>query len=50
MADVELAIIPVLLGDGLPLLPYPGAMAKLELTKHTIYDKTGTVLLEYTVV
>jgi dihydrofolate reductase len=47
---VEVAIIPVLLGDGLPLLPYPGAMAKLELAKHRVYQKTGTVLLEYSVV
>ena len=46
---VEVAIIPVLLGDGLPLLPGSAAPAKLELTNHIIYEKSGTILLEYTV-
>jgi dihydrofolate reductase len=45
--SVELAVIPVLLGDGLPLLPHPSAQAKLRLTNHRIYPKTGTVSLEY---
>ena len=45
---VEVAIIPVLLGGGLPLLPQPASLAKLKLVKHKIYQKTGTVLLEYT--
>ncbi|MDX6710951.1 MAG: hypothetical protein QOH96_1967 [Blastocatellia bacterium] len=44
---VEVAIIPVLLGGGLPLLPQPASLAKLKLVKHKIYQKTGTVLLEY---
>lgn len=44
---VEVAIIPVLLGSGLPLLPDPASPAKLELTNHRIYEKTGTVALEY---
>lgn len=44
---VEVAIIPVLLGSGLPLLPDPASPAKLELTSHRIYEKTGTVALEY---
>ena len=47
---VEVAIIPVLLGGGVPLLPHPATTAKLELTKHRVYDKTGTVALEYSVV
>ena len=47
--SVELAIIPVLLGNGLPLLPDFASIAKLELTKHEVYEKTGTVLLEYSV-
>ena len=46
---VEVAIIPVLLGDGLPLLPHPATSAKLKLTKHRVYEKTGTVALEYSV-
>ena len=46
---VEVAIIPVLLGGGLPLLPHPATTAKLKLTKHRIYEKTGTIALEYSV-
>ncbi len=45
---VEVAIIPVLLGGGVPLLPHPARQAKLTLTGHRIY-KTGIVLLEYAV-
>jgi dihydrofolate reductase len=47
--SVEVAIIPVLLGGGLPLLPHPATLAKLKLVKHRIYEKTGTVSLEYAV-
>jgi dihydrofolate reductase len=47
---VEVSIIPVLLGGGLPLLPPPAQSAKLAFTKHRIYEKTGTVTLEYAVV
>lgn len=47
--SVEVAIIPVLLGGGLPLLPHPASTAKLKLAKHRIYEKTGTVSLEYSV-
>lgn len=44
---VEVAIIPVLLGAGLPLLPGAKERARLRLTKHRVYEKTGTTLLEY---
>ena len=44
---VEVAVIPVLLGGGLPLLPHPAKEAKLRFVKHRIYEKTGTVSLEY---
>jgi dihydrofolate reductase len=47
---VEVAVIPVLLGGGIPLLPSPGPRAKLRLTGHRVYEKTGTVLLEYEVI
>ena len=47
--SVEVAIIPVLLGDGIPLLPEPAIRSKLKLVKHQVYEKTGTVSLEYTV-
>ncbi|MGH9867676.1 MAG: dihydrofolate reductase family protein [Candidatus Polarisedimenticolia bacterium] len=45
---VEVAIIPVLLGEGIPLRPLPSSMSKLKLTGHRVYEKTGTVSLEYT--
>ena len=47
--SVEVAIMPVLLGEGVPLLPPPVNWAKLQLTNHQIYEKTGTVVLEYAV-
>jgi dihydrofolate reductase len=46
---VEVAIIRVLLGGGIPLLPDPAERAELRLTKHRVYAKTGTVALEYDV-
>lgn len=46
---VEVAIIPVVLGGGLPMLPSPGTMRELKLVKHRVYEKTGTVLLHYDV-
>lgn len=46
---VELAVIPVLLGEGIRMLPSPGRRTKLKLTGHTIY-KTGIVALVYDVV
>jgi dihydrofolate reductase len=47
--EIEVAIIPVLLGAGLPLLPTPGPKAKLKLKKHKLYEKTGTVFCNYEV-
>ena len=44
---VEVAIIPILLGGGLPLLPHPADRTKLTLVKHRVYEKTGTVALDY---
>jgi dihydrofolate reductase len=46
---VEVAVIPVLLGGGVPLLPPPARVAKLHLTGHKVYPKTGIVSLEYAV-
>jgi dihydrofolate reductase len=43
---VDVGVIPVLLGDGLPLLPPPYTPASLKLTGHKIY-KSGIVSLEY---
>ena len=45
---VEVAVVPVLLGGGIPLLPSPAKRIKLKLTGHKIY-KTGIVSLEYSV-
>ena len=45
---VEVAIIPILLGKGIPLLPAPAARAKLELAESKVY-KTGIVQLTYKV-
>jgi dihydrofolate reductase len=46
---VEPAIVPVLLGGGVPFLPGPPVRAALELTRHQVYDRSGVVLLEYAV-
>jgi dihydrofolate reductase len=46
--SVEVAVVPVLLGGGIPLLPAPAKRTRLKLVKQTAY-KTGTVGLEYEV-
>lgn len=48
--EISVSVIPVLLGGGIPLLPSPADRARLKLTKHRIYEKTGTVGLEYDIV
>ena len=45
---VELAMIPVLLGSGTPVVP-AGAHHKLSLTGHRVFPKSGIVMLEYDV-
>jgi dihydrofolate reductase len=45
---VEVGIVPILLGAGVPLLPSQGKRIKLSLTAHRI-RKTGMVSLEYAV-
>jgi len=45
---VELSVMPVLLGGGIPFLPPPASRKKLELTDHRIY-KSGIVSLQYAV-
>jgi dihydrofolate reductase len=44
---VEVSVVPVLLGGGIPLLPAPAARTTLRLIKQSVYGKTGTVGLEY---
>ena len=46
---VEVAVIPVLLGEGVPLLPAPAKRVTLKLTGHKLYAKTGIMSLEYAV-
>jgi dihydrofolate reductase len=46
---VEVSIVPVLLGGGIPLLPSPADRKKLELIGHRVYEKSGTVSLQYAV-
>jgi dihydrofolate reductase len=45
---VEVSVIPVLLGGGIPLLP-PGERVRLKLTAQKQYKTTGIMSLEYAV-
>jgi dihydrofolate reductase len=45
---VEVSIVPLLLGAGIPLLPPPAGEAKLDLIRHTAFG-TGIVSLQYAV-
>ena len=44
---IEVAVIPVLLGSGTPLLPGEYNKTKLCLVKQRLFEKTGTLALEY---
>jgi dihydrofolate reductase len=46
---VEVGVMPVLLGGGIPLLPPPAKQTTLKLTSYKVYEKTGIVALEYAV-
>lgn len=46
---VEVGVMPVLLGGGVPLLPPSAKETKLKLTGHRVYEKTGIVSLEYAI-
>jgi dihydrofolate reductase len=46
---VEVAVIPVLVGAGIPLLPPPMGRTKLKLTGQRVYKKSGIVMLTYAV-
>jgi dihydrofolate reductase len=47
---VEVAVIPTLLGEGVPLLAGPTSRLPLRLRTHRLYQATGIMLLEYDVV
>ena len=47
---IEVGLIPVLLGGGIPLLPPPAGRTMLKLRKQRVYEKTGSIGLEYDIV
>jgi dihydrofolate reductase len=47
---LDVAIVPVLLGGGIPLLPAPATRARLRLVNQRVYTKSGIIALEYDVV
>ena len=47
---VQVAIIPVVLGEGLPLMAAPGPRLRLQVREHRVYKTTGTLFLHYDVV
>jgi len=44
---VDIAILPVLLGGGIPLLPPSDRRLSLKLRSHRLYKATGTLFVEY---
>src|SRR5688572_26607419 len=46
---VDVAVIPILLGGGMPMLPTPARRMSLQLRSHRLYAATGTLFLEYDV-
>lgn len=47
---IEMSLIPVLLGGGIPVLPPPAGRATLKLRNQRVYPKTGTISLVYDIV
>lgn len=47
---VDVGVMPVLLGGGVPLLPTPAPRTSLVLRNHRVLEKSGIVRLEYDVV
>ena len=46
---VEVGVMPHLLGGGIPFVEPPARQARLKLTSHQVYPKSGSIGLEYTV-
>lgn len=46
---VEIAVVPVLVGGGIAMLPPPAPRTPLVFRAHRVYPKSGIVLLEYDV-
>jgi len=47
---IEMSLIPVLLGGGIPLLPSPAGRTTLKLRHQRVYQETGTIGIEYDIV
>lgn len=47
---IDVAIIPVVLGKGLPMMATPGPQLSLKLKSHRLYKQSGTLFVEYDVV
>lgn len=47
---VEPAIIPIVLGGGIPMVPAGAPRVSLRYTSHRLYPKSGTMLMAYDVV
>jgi dihydrofolate reductase len=47
---IDVGLIPVLLGGGIPLLPAPAPRTGLALRNQRVYEKSAIVLLEYDLV
>jgi dihydrofolate reductase len=47
---VDVAVIPIVLGGGIPFAPTPGPRLSLKLNAHRLFPKTGTLFLEYDLV
>ena len=46
---VDVAVLPIVLGGGIQLMPTPGPRLPLRLKSHRLYPKSGTLFLEYDV-
>jgi dihydrofolate reductase len=46
---IDVAVVPCVLGGGIPFIQPPARQARLKLTNSQVYPKTGTVRLEYAV-
>jgi len=47
--EVEVAVVPILLGGGVPLLPGPATRVRLRLQSQRVYSRSGIVMLRYAV-
>ena len=48
--SISVAIIPVMLGSGIPLLPHTSGRVQLSFVKQELNEKTGMLSVEYEVI